>query len=1488
MKLNKTLINRKTLIKAMSSVLSLVLTANAGLELMTENIFAADGVITLSGSTVTTTSSLADNGFENFYLINLNGSTLVSKSDDKNDNGVTIGSGYDFIINKCCTLSQQTPYTFGNVSLRGGTATLSTATLKITTGINTFNGAIAGTGNNEILNYATFKMDTFNASAFASNGIQAFNNGKAWPSGKGIYGTGTIQAKSVYINSNIYNDVEGSEIRVTNTFVKDSRDINAVVIASPNTYITSEGGTFTLQVGNITKEITGAFTGKTAYEVLESPEILLYNDTVQISSGMADNGFTNYYLADINGTKVSKSMDKEEGAVSIVDGYDFKIQKCSTLDVRTPYVFGNVTLEGGTGTLSNATLKIGDEVTFNGIVRGTGNNEILNYGTINMSIFGAGHLETAGIKEFCNGKAKPSGDGIYGTGKIIAENVAIDSDIYTDVEGSEIIVESVFEKGNQGINSTVIAQPDTNILSKGGSFKLKVGEAEKMITGSAYGKAIDLLDDPGVSLGDIPDPYYGTTYDFSNMISTASGYDSSKVYLEYSKDQHTILSEKPDVPGYYYVRAVAPVSGSYREATTAWKSFVIYYLAPDVLYPSGAPYFTVSGTVNGKYIPEALVFTAPDGVLIGCPTLPDFEDFSSSVTLTEEDLYVDGHVNEDLEVVLVRASDGARTAGKAVSYFISDISEYVYDHYDPVFEAFIVDAEGGMLETSVDEEDAVIVADELDISVYDDNLKSVIMEVDGTKTDLSSKISSGQCDITLYGTVAKYKTVTITATDMANRVSEASFKLYHEPVDPSLSVTIPDTIYVGDDYTPDIITNSDGDIKVEYSNGSVTSAEPFTKAGTYNLSVNVSATDYYNEASYNTEYTILKKTPVSSVTVADIYVGGTVNPVFTSTSDGKSSVTFEYKKTDAPDTAYSTVVPSAAGTYTVRATVVETDAYLQTVCTDTFTIKKYVAKAEVSVENIFVGGEVKPVVTTESDGKASFEYKLSTAPDTDYSATVPSAAGSYTVKATVPETDTYLGTTCTTSFTISKITAVAEVSVEDIFVGGEVKPVVTTESDGKASFEYKASTAPDSEYSSEVPATAGSYTVRVTIPETDAYLGTTCTDTFAIKKFVVKGSVSVEDIFVGGKVNPVVTTESDGKATFEYRSSSASASSYSSVVPTAAGTYTVRATIAETDTYEKIVCTSEFTISLNKVTLMELSIKDFFVGQSPDIVYQSNSDGKMTVMYKRSDAPDTAYTEKAPTQPGKYTARATVPATDIYEGASCTTEFSISYLDAPDTIFVPFGTAGKNGYFKSDVVLNAPKGFTISTTFGENYALSIPYSEDMTVIYLKRDDGALTTAIPITKRPLIDKTAPTLTTSSGEFDDGATIYAANLNVDISDTNLASLTINNEKVDLSTLKGNKLNLSSGLGTTEYKIVAEDIAGNITTIDFILKAEWLESGVILPGVALPLSEDESYTLDSGSWTVTMTSDGNIVEDTTVYNGDMPVYVNEGGDYTFTKVS
>jgi hypothetical protein len=57
------------------------------------------------------------------------------------------------------------------------------------------------------------------------------------------------------------------------------------------------------------------------------------------------------------------------------------------------------------------------------------------------------------------------------------------------------------------------------------------------------------------------------------------------------------------------------------------------------------------------------------------------------------------------------------------------------------------------------------------------------------------------------------------------------------------------------------------------------------------------------------------------------------------------------------------------------------------------------------------------VLTTDSDGKAgaAFAYKLSTADDKYYDSEKPTAPGEYTVRATVPETDTYNGFVCTGS-----------------------------------------------------------------------------------------------------------------------------------------------------------------------------------------------------------------------------------------------------------------------------------------------------------------------------------------------------------------------------------------------------------------------------------------------------------------------------------------
>ena len=514
------------------------------------------------------------------------------------------------------------------------------------------------------------------------------------------------------------------------------------------------------------------------------------------------------------------------------------------------------------------------------------------------------------------------------------------------------------------------------------------------------------------------------------------------------------------------------------------------------------------------------------------------------------------------------------------------------------------------------------------------------------------------------------------------------------------------------------------------------------------------------------------------------------------------------------------------------------------------------------------------------------------------SETVPEAAGKYILRVTIPASIGYEEQICTTTFTISKYPTYATVSVPDTIIGNSFTPdiKVTNEAyDGieDATIEYKLTSEDDSEYTETVPTAAGQYTVRVTLPETYAFKGTTCKAEFEIKRMVVSATVAVDDLYVGKDIKPVVSTSSDGKddAVFEYKLSNDPDTAYKTTAPTAAGTYRVRATIPETDRYAKIVCTDEFTISLNPVKLEEFKVADIYVGQSVTPSFKSDSDGIVSYMYKPFGDPDTSYTTITPTAAGKYMVRATVKRTATYEIGVFTTTFTISYLDTPAKAFTPVGTAGKEGYFTSDVELTAPDGYTISATPNGVYTKSIPYSDGMSTVYLKREDGARTAPITITNKPKIDKTAPKFTSTTGSLVQGSVMFASNINVTVDDQNLTSLMLNGVSVDLKTIPNHVLTLSPGMGVQKFTIVAEDIAGNTSIIEFTLKAEWLENKVIPADEVLPLNAEEEYNLDEGRWTVTRNTADNVVNrapDTTVYNGNLPVYVPENGDYTFTKVS
>ena len=738
---------------------------------------------------------------------------------------------------------------------------------------------------------------------------------------------------------------------------------------------------------------------------------------------------------------------------------------------------------------------------------------------------------------------------------------------------------------------------------------------------------------------------------------------------------------------------------------------------------------------------------------------------------------------------------------------------------------------------------------------------------------------------------------TIPETDTYNKITcEGTFTIRKKT--PTYAMVTVTTVQVGNPVSPVAESDSDGAVTYEYkaydADDSGYMALVPVSIGTYKVRATFAETDTYLSITCENSFSITDKlTGDSSVSVNDIKVGEKPVPMLKTESDGKDSAIFEYKKVMDPDTAYTSAAPVAAGKYMVRATIPETAVYAKIICESTFNVTRNIATASVKVSDIQVGGTVRPVLTTDSDGKsgAVYEYKPASAADTAYSKTIPTAAGSYKVLVTIPETDAYEKAVCEGSFTIRKKTAKVKVSAADIRVGEGVSPILTTDSDGKnaAVFEYKASDAKDSAYTTKMPTAAGTYKVRASVPETSDYEAARGEGSFSIlRRTPGSATVTVKDLYVGGKAAPIVSTDSDGKslATFKYKPASAAASAYTEKVPTAAGTYSVRAYIPETDTYQAVSCEGTFAIR-KKTAKLSISMIAPYAGAPYRVPFTTDSDGadRAVFEYWEIDAVRYKVNDLGDIQPhkaGYYRVKVVVPETDQYEAAISFIQYEIGYLTEPKDPYQVSGNKGKNGFYTEDVTLMAPEGYLISSESDGTYSEGVVYAEGMTKLFLKRkSDGAMTDEISLGNIK-IDKEAPKLLSITDEtgkavsLTSGAMIYADTLTISLEDENLASVRIGNMGGKVEDKKVEFI-LDANGEINPFTIVAEDLAGNTYEMAFTLLAAWRKTNLLPAGVSITLETGKEYRLGTGRWKV----DGN----PTIYVGNQKIYVNQTRKYKIT---
>ena len=146
--------------------------------------------------------------------------------------------------------------------------------------------------------------------------------------------------------------------------------------------------------------------------------------------------------------------------------------------------------------------------------------------------------------------------------------------------------------------------------------------------------------------------------------------------------------------------------------------------------------------------------------------------------------------------------------------------------------------------------------------------------------------------------------------------------------------------------------------------------------------------------------------------------------------------------------------PSDSGNYSVKVVAGGSSTDVWTSNTINVTITKAAGTASVSMDGWAYGETAKtpvPASATNGTENVTYQYKVKDADDSTYSAAVPTAAGSYTVKATFPATENYEETAATTDFTIAQAAPTVSITAEpaSLVGGGTVKLTVTTNAPAK-------------------------------------------------------------------------------------------------------------------------------------------------------------------------------------------------------------------------------------------------------------------------------------------------------------------------------------------------------------------------------------------------------------------------------------------------------
>ncbi|MCD7746339.1 MAG: InlB B-repeat-containing protein [Lachnospiraceae bacterium] len=569
----------------------------------------------------------------------------------------------------------------------------------------------------------------------------------------------------------------------------------------------------------------------------------------------------------------------------------------------------------------------------------------------------------------------------------------------TDAQGLSITLEGVvdgdtvnasatsyaYDSANVGTDKTITASGIALSGTDAGNYELSAATATTEGTITAKDITVTITAGGGTYGGTIT----AATAELSGVVNT----DNVSVTLTYSGTANDGTeynsTTAPTLAGTYTVTATISDSNYSLTGTTEAK----FVIAKAIYDMSGVSFADATYTYDGTE--KTLIITGseslPDGVTVTYTenTLTNVGSIEVTATFTgDADNYeaIDSKkatltiVNADLTVT-VNGYEGAYdgdahgitvTVGEedaAVTYSVAEEGEYSEDTYAYIdtgtytvyYKVSKANYNGvsGSATVKITQR-AVTVTIDSKSSTYGDEIEELTAEVkegsvvEGDKeiyslaTEATSSSAVGSYDITGTAENDNYSITfvneegayTISAAELANvTVSQAETLTYDGTAQTAEVAASAETVDGTDDeVTFTYSTSEDGDYSTE--------VPAFTDAGTYTVYYRATAANYETvEGSFT--ITIAAKEITATITAAGGTYGGTITAATAELNDvadadaGSVEVTLTYTGTANDGTVYSsTEVPTLAGTYTVTATISDSNYSLAGTTTAEFTIAK--------------------------------------------------------------------------------------------------------------------------------------------------------------------------------------------------------------------------------------------------------------------------------------------------------------------------------------------------------------------------------------------------------------------------------------------------------------------------------------------------------------------------------------------------------------------